>query len=252
MNGLLRFQPRPTTFRTTIDPAACPGFVGTFRFDAALTNGRGSPPLSNLFVQITTLTNGHMLQDSAGGLRSAGAILPIRLENGFSDGILSPAEVVHVPFVVCLKDTDQFRFLVNVLGTNADLAVRRGVSGGLSFGGGIRNEGTLTIVNSTFSNNHAYGTGPGNRRGAGIWNEGILKTVNSTVSQNEFLQALNHKGAGIGNAGVVTITNRHLERIQQLSDSEEQYPCRLRWQREFRFTWPQPGQQWKLSSHRDR
>ena len=92
-----------------------------------------------------------------------------------------------------------------------DLAVRRGSSSGgsssssFSFGGGIRNEGRLTIVNCTISNNFDFGQGPGNRRGAGIWNEGILKMVNSTVSQNEFAGAAGHLGAGIGNAGVATI-----------------------------------------------
>jgi hypothetical protein len=87
-----------------------------------------------------------------------------------------------------------------------DLTVRRGLAGSV-FGGGIRNEGTLTIVNSTVSDNVGVGTGPSIHRGAGIWNQGILKMVNSTVSQNFFGQAINLLGAGIGNAGVATIIN---------------------------------------------
>jgi len=122
INAFMTFRPEPTTFRTTIDPAACPGFVGTFRYEALLMNGTGSPPLSSLSIQITTLTNGNLLQDSSGGLWRAGAILPVPGQNGFADGVLSPQEMVEVPFVVCLKNTEPFRLLVNVLGTTADSA----------------------------------------------------------------------------------------------------------------------------------
>ena len=117
VNRLVSFQPRSTTFRTTIDPAACPGFAGTFRFVAVLTNKSSSPPLFGLFVQVTSLTNGNLLQDSDGTLLGSGAILAVPLQNGFSDGVLSPAESVDVPCVICIKNTGSFKFLVNVLGT---------------------------------------------------------------------------------------------------------------------------------------
>jgi hypothetical protein len=116
VNGLVSFQPRSTTFHTTIDPAACPGFVGTFRFDAVLTNNSSSPALSGLGVQVTSLTNGSLLQDSSGSLRGSGTILAVPFDNGFSDGVLSPGDSVDVPFVICFKNTGPFKFLVNVLG----------------------------------------------------------------------------------------------------------------------------------------
>ena len=49
LNAGVSFQPRSTTFRTSTDPTACPGFVGTFHFDATLTNSSSSPPLTFSF-----------------------------------------------------------------------------------------------------------------------------------------------------------------------------------------------------------
>ncbi len=47
-----------------------------------------------------------------------------------------------------------------------------------SSGGGIRNEGTLSVVNSTISHNTA------SNHGGGIYNDGTLSVVNSTISHN--------------------------------------------------------------------
>jgi hypothetical protein len=67
------------------------------------------------------------------------------------------------------------------------------------FGGGIENEGTLTVVNSTFSGNNAsegFGGGIGN-------NGGTLKVANSAFSGNNASY-----GGGIdNNFGTVTVTN---------------------------------------------
>jgi hypothetical protein len=119
VNGLVNFQPRSTTFHTTIDPAACPGFVAVFRFDATLTNKSSSPSLADLIVQVATLTNGNLLQNAEGGPSGVGAILTVPHKDGFLDGILSPQESVAMPFVICLKNTQPFTFFVNVLGTEA-------------------------------------------------------------------------------------------------------------------------------------
>ena len=119
VNGLVSFQPRSTTFHTMIDPAACPGFVAAFRFDATLTNKSSSPSLADLIVQVATLTNGNLLQNAEGGPSGVGAILAVPSKGGFLDGILSPQESVDVPFVICLKNTQPFTFFVNVLGTEA-------------------------------------------------------------------------------------------------------------------------------------
>jgi uncharacterized repeat protein (TIGR01451 family)/CSLREA domain-containing protein len=70
---------------------------------------------------------------------------------------------------------------------------------GFGFGGGIFNEGTLTITNSAVSGNSAAD------QGGGIYNAaGMLTITNSTVSGNS---ALTEVGGGIYNAGTLTITN---------------------------------------------
>ena len=73
----------------------------------------------------------------------------------------------------------------------------------LGDGGGILNEGTLTIVNSTISNNQAYQTG------GGIDNAGTLIINNSTISDNGAIGGHDGHpwGYGGGIAGNVTISN---------------------------------------------
>jgi hypothetical protein len=65
-------------------------------------------------------------------------------------------------------------------------------------GGGIFNRGTLTITNSTISSN---ATLDGN--GGGIFNNGMLTITNSTISSNEARLS----GHGIFNGGTLTVTN---------------------------------------------
>jgi CSLREA domain-containing protein len=76
------------------------------------------------------------------------------------------------------------------------------------FGGGIRNQdGTMTINNSTFSNNQA------NTFGGGILNFGTLTLNNSTFSDNQ----ANSFGGGIfnlGYAGAATIDNSTISNNQ--------------------------------------
>jgi hypothetical protein len=73
-------------------------------------------------------------------------------------------------------------------------------------GGGIYNDsGTLMVVNSTIAGNTAnFGLGGG----GGIWNGGTATVVNSTVAGNtEFNPAGSFSGGGIGNAGTLTLIN---------------------------------------------
>jgi hypothetical protein len=71
-----------------------------------------------------------------------------------------------------------------------------------SFGGGINNHGTLTLVNSTVSNNTASnGGGISNARSMPTMTGGILTLTNSTVSSNTASY-----GAGIYNYGYATAT----------------------------------------------
>ena len=66
-------------------------------------------------------------------------------------------------------------------------------------GGGIRNLGTLTILNTTVSANAAGGT---SGVGGGIYNGGTVTILNSTVSANTA-----SAGGGLQNDGPATITN---------------------------------------------
>jgi len=75
-----------------------------------------------------------------------------------------------------------------VSATIAGITVEDG-SAGANGGGGIVNEGTLRLVDSTVSNNSASGT-----EGGGILNEGSTSVVDSTVSNNSAAS-----GAGIEN-----------------------------------------------------
>jgi predicted outer membrane repeat protein len=68
----------------------------------------------------------------------------------------------------------------------------------IASGGGIRNEGTMTVTDSTFSGNSGGGAG------GGIANLGSLKVTNSTFSQNSGGAS---EGGGIWNEGTTTITD---------------------------------------------
>lgn len=66
-------------------------------------------------------------------------------------------------------------------------------------GGGIFNDGTLVVADSTVSGN---GTGSGGGSGSGINNTGTLTVTNSTISGN----GATDSGGGIWNEGTATIT----------------------------------------------
>jgi hypothetical protein len=117
VNDLVTFTPLPSTFTTTADTAGCPaGFAGTFHFTARLTATSSSPSLTDLRVQVQTVTNGNLLQNADGGPGGVGATLTVPKADAFVDGILSAEESVDVPFVVCLQQISPFRFFVDVLG----------------------------------------------------------------------------------------------------------------------------------------
>ena len=74
------------------------------------------------------------------------------------------------------------------------------ISGGMTngTGGGINNDGTLTVTNCTIANNSAA-------FGGGIYNDGILTVTGSTIESNSATEF----GGGIDNAdgGTVTLTS---------------------------------------------
>src|SRR5262245_53164208 len=71
-------------------------------------------------------------------------------------------------------------------------------------GGGIANQGTLTLTNSIVSGNSA-----GTFGGGGIYNNGTMRVANSTVSGNGTNEGggIADEGGGIYNAGTMTLTN---------------------------------------------
>src|SRR4030095_11809471 len=79
-----------------------------------------------------------------------------------------------------------------------NLTIANGRSGGS--GGGIENNGMLTITDSTFSSNFA-GPGFSVAGGGGIWNSGTLTVTNSTFSGNN----ADYGGGGILNGGTMTV-----------------------------------------------
>jgi len=84
----------------------------------------------------------------------------------------------------------------NVTATLLGLTISGGMTNGS--GGGINNDGTLTVTNSTIENNAA-------EFGAGIYNDGILTVTGSMVETNSATEF----AGGIDNAdgGTVTLTN---------------------------------------------
>jgi len=70
-------------------------------------------------------------------------------------------------------------------------------------GGGILNQGTLTLQNCTVTNNTASLTGsPGLGDGGGLFNSGTATVVDSTFAGNQS----NRGGGGIWNQGTLTVT----------------------------------------------
>jgi hypothetical protein len=111
INSLVTFTPDTKSFSTSSDTTGCPsGFVGKFSFSATLTDKSTSPSVSDLVVQVTTLTNGNLLENADGGPAEVGATLTL-------PGTLSPGQSEDVQFIICLKQKGKFSFFVDVLGT---------------------------------------------------------------------------------------------------------------------------------------
>jgi hypothetical protein len=116
VSDLVTFDPIPSTFTFTPDPTGCPeGFVGTFHFEARLTNSRARSLLT-LVVQVITLTQGNLLQNADGGPGGVSTGLTVPQQDGFTDGVLSPDESVDVPFIICLTQQRRFTLVVDVFG----------------------------------------------------------------------------------------------------------------------------------------
>jgi hypothetical protein len=93
------------------------------------------------------------------------------------------------------------------IGTNATATVSNSTidgntsNGGFAGGGGIDNQGTLALINSTISNNSATQS-----HGGAIYNPGTLTMDNTTIAGNSAMFS-NSLGGGIYNTNTVTIRN---------------------------------------------
>ncbi len=95
---------------------------------------------------------------------------------------------------------------INGEGLRRGITVNRGISAiverftvqnsSTGIGGGILNDGVLTLNNSAISDNTAYG--------GGIYNAGTMTMTNSTVSGNT---TQGHGDGGISNSGTLVLTN---------------------------------------------
>jgi Tol biopolymer transport system component len=117
VNEHVSLEAQETTFRTSTATSGCPGgFTGTFSFSGTLRANTGSPPLTDLRLQVRTVTNDNMLQNADRGPARVGGIQTVSRTGTYADGVLGPGEAVDLPFAICLQGRQPFRFLVDVLG----------------------------------------------------------------------------------------------------------------------------------------
>jgi hypothetical protein len=116
VNALVTFVPLRATFRFTPEPTDCPtAFIGTFQFEARLTNV-SVRTLAALVVQVAALSHGTLLQNADGGPGGVGARLTVSRQDDFINGRLSPEEFVDVPFIICLQERAPCQFFWMSLG----------------------------------------------------------------------------------------------------------------------------------------
>ncbi len=116
LNDSVKVHPIESTFHVDSDTTGCPdGFVGRFMFDGEIAN-RSDQLFTDLVIQVGELTRGNLLKVAEGELGGEGTTLTLPERGDYSDGILSPAESVVVPFAICLKELRPFDLFIDVLG----------------------------------------------------------------------------------------------------------------------------------------
>ncbi|MBI1764572.1 MAG: VCBS repeat-containing protein [Acidobacteria bacterium] len=183
--------------------------------NTANTNGAGLDDIifdNNVFntPQTITLTSGELAINSSLTINGPGANLPT-----ISGNNASRVFNINSGFTVSLNgmtitggndgEGGSIRNNGTLTVTNTTIAgnTATGIGGIGGFGGGIFNGGTLTVTNSTVSGNTAALGG-----GGGISNGGGTLTVsNSTISGNTANGGGSDRGGGIENQGNLTVTN---------------------------------------------
>ncbi|MGA7620068.1 SBBP repeat-containing protein, partial [Candidatus Binatus sp.] len=170
--------------------------------DPASTSGNGFCTLRE------AINNANAASDTSGGDCAAGTgndIIffsvsgTITLVQGTLQPVANTLTIDGTGRTVTVGGASSFQVLVVQSGATLNLnnlTIENGnSSNGSGQGGGIDNEGTLTVTNSTFSGNQAA-------NGGGIENGGMLTVTNSTFSANQAAD-----GSGIENNGTATVTN---------------------------------------------
>lgn len=130
----------------------------------------------------------------SGGTIVLGSTLTLARDVTIDGSALASAITVSGPGASCTTCFRVFYVNTGVTATLNRLTIADGKANG-DYGGGVYNQGTLTVTNSTLSGNTAgYGSG-------GIHNDGTLTVTNSSFSDNS-----GNYGGGIGNYGTLTVT----------------------------------------------
>ena len=120
INEYVSFKPDPSSYVFSDETSGCPGgCVGTFRFDARLTN-ESRYAHTNLQVEIQRLTGGNVMLTNAGHLVE-GDRMPVPRHGDYADGELAAEEWVDMTFTVCLKTRRRFSFFVDVIGLASEV-----------------------------------------------------------------------------------------------------------------------------------
>lgn len=180
----------------------------TFTVDRLTDVGEGEGLAGDLRYCITNANDGDTITFAVTGTISLTRALPTLTR---STSIQAPgASILKVRGNVSLGEFRVFT-VGNATVSITGLAV---TNGNVSEGGGIRNEGTLTISDSTISQNYAgCFTIIGNDGfGGGVYNRGTLLIKNSTIADNSAGPCfVTDEGAGLGagiyNEGVLTISD---------------------------------------------
>ena len=184
--------------------------LSVYTVDRLSDTGAGSGLTGDLRYCITHATSGQdTIQFSVNGTINLTGALPdltrsVSIQGPGADRLM-----------VRRNSGGDYRIFTTVLNTTISISGLTVANGRVTSanGGGILNQGTLTVSNSTVSGNTALGdycsTG-GN--GGGILNQGTLTVSNSTLSSNSASCSYGggHVGGGINNTGTLTVSNSTL------------------------------------------
>lgn len=188
--------------------SAVPSKAATYVVDRASDvnpsgQGQGANLVGDLRYALSNAQSGDQITISVSGTIQLSAALPALTRNICIQG----------PGANVLTLQGPGESSVFAVGSGATVTLSRlAITGGRGNGGGIINQGTLTLNSAAVTGNTAGDPTNGGGTGAGIWNGvGATMTLNgSTVSGNSAIGNLSYapsRGGGIANDGTVTLNN---------------------------------------------